>query len=127
MGKYATLKIPVGDEDQREHIYKASEYLRKGGVTFDTGVNLIKNNFDWKFDWSLKGAEFDIESKELIFTGKMGEKRINNIRNADLELQSAGVKFLGGFNESRNTVVWNFSNAKGCEIVVRNDDILRFF
>ena len=42
-----------------DHIYNAIAELSKAGVSFDTGGcregDLV--NYDWEFDWSLKGAE----------------------------------------------------------------------
>lgn len=54
------IKFHVNKE-QLGHIYKASEELAKAGVSFDTGgspacghTDMI--DYDWEFDWSLKGA-----------------------------------------------------------------------
>ncbi len=47
------------DKAQMDNIYKAIEYLGKAGITFDTGGckgEDGKIDYDWEFDWSLKGA-----------------------------------------------------------------------
>jgi len=50
-----TIRFPSLSDEQRKHLYKASNELEKAGVTFDTGVGCEGN--DWEFDWSLKGAQ----------------------------------------------------------------------
>ena len=48
------------DQEQMKHVYAAAKSLSKAGVTFDTGGSRGKDgkiNYDWEFDWSLKGAE----------------------------------------------------------------------
>ena len=49
-----TIRFPNLSDDQRKHLYKASNELEKAGITFDTGVGGEGN--DWEFDWSLSGA-----------------------------------------------------------------------
>ena len=47
----------VVPRDKLQHIYNAAEELSKAGVTFDTGGTCSDPvSYDWKFDWSLKGA-----------------------------------------------------------------------
>ena len=48
------IRFPNLTDEQRGHLYKASNELDLAGVTFDTGVGCEGN--DWEFDWSLKGA-----------------------------------------------------------------------
>lgn len=50
-----SIKIPIADKEQRDHLFKAVSELSKAGVTFDTGCGC--GHMDWEFDWSLKGAE----------------------------------------------------------------------
>jgi len=70
----ATLKIPVDGmtKEQFESLFKAEEYLRKAGVSFDTGMGC--GNRDWELDWSLKGAYLRLGkmkiSKIVIFKDK---------------------------------------------------------
>jgi len=43
-------------KDKMEHIYNAINELGKVGISFDTGGTLTDPvNYDWEFDWSLKG------------------------------------------------------------------------
>ena len=49
------IRFPNLTDAKRKHLYKAAKELNKAGITFDTGANCEGN--DWKFDWSLKGAE----------------------------------------------------------------------
>ena len=47
------FKIP---KDKMEHIYNAINELGKVGISFDTGGTMTDPvNYDWEFDWSLKG------------------------------------------------------------------------
>lgn len=47
------FKIP---NDKIKYIYEASRALAKLGISFDTGGTLTDPvNYDWEFDWSLKG------------------------------------------------------------------------
>lgn len=61
------FKVP---KDKMEHIYAAINELGKAGITFDTGGTMTDPvNYDWEFDWSLKGAtvlfkRFSAETKK---------------------------------------------------------------
>ena len=65
-----TIRFPGLSDEQRKHLYKASNELSKAGITFDTGVGCEGN--DWEFDWSLKGAQvlFHKFSDGLLPSGK---------------------------------------------------------
>jgi len=52
----AVLKFSNLTRKQEENLRLAVEYLRRAGVTFDTGVNVETGTHDWQLDWSLKGA-----------------------------------------------------------------------
>lgn len=49
------FKVP---KEKRQHILNARDELLKAGITFDTGASLCSEFFeyDWEFDWSLKGG-----------------------------------------------------------------------
>jgi len=58
-------------KDKMKHIYTAIDELGKIGVTFDTGGTLSDPvNYDWEFDWSLKGAKVFFKR----FKDKKGDK-----------------------------------------------------
>lgn len=45
--------------DKAEHIFKARDELAKAGISFDTGACMGSGDtieYDWEFDWSLKGG-----------------------------------------------------------------------
>lgn len=47
------FKVP---KDKMNHIYAAARELSKLGISFDTGGTLTDPvEYDWEFDWSLKG------------------------------------------------------------------------
>ena len=48
------FKIP---KEKIKHIFNARDELLKAGISFDTGGfnNNGTINYDWEFDWSLKG------------------------------------------------------------------------
>ena len=66
------IQIPFGDEEQRKNLRKAETYLRKAGISFDTGSCIGSGLRDWEFDWSLKGATvyFKKFSDGLLPSGK---------------------------------------------------------
>lgn len=49
-------------KEQEENVMKAEEYLRKAGLSFDTGG--VDNHRDWEFDWSLKGAKVYLKDEK---------------------------------------------------------------
>ena len=55
-----TLVMPITSNEQLENIYKAEDYLRKAGISFDTGHDIKdgqKTTRCWELDWSLNGAK----------------------------------------------------------------------
>lgn len=43
-------------KDKMKHIYEATKALAKVGISFDTGGSITDPvDYDWEFDWSLKG------------------------------------------------------------------------
>lgn len=55
------LRIDMKGKDMDE-LFKIEKQLRKLGVSFDTGYDLVNHKRDWMLDWSLKGAEV-VESR----------------------------------------------------------------
>lgn len=53
---WATLKIDMRlmTEEQKAHIWEASNHLKDAGLGFDTGFG--GGTRDWELDWSLSGA-----------------------------------------------------------------------
>ena len=49
------FKVP---KNKAKHIFNARDELNKAGITFDTGgyINGKFLEYDWEFDWSLRGS-----------------------------------------------------------------------
>lgn len=132
----ATLKIPMQSEEQVKHLQKARNNLTKAGITFDSGYDLVNGIFEWKLDWSLKGAKilknlnymgimfkvvllFDItavdEKKALLFKAEeeLWQSHV-------LFTYSTSARFIDDIhNPFWDHRIWRLDKIKNAELVIR--------
>lgn len=79
-----TLRIPVKNDDQWQHIQNAEDELAKAGVWFDTSYDLQCGIREWQMDWSLSGADLKystvIRMKNDLRSGKMIKMTYDDIQ-----------------------------------------------
>ena len=112
----ATLKLPILTKNQLKYLQRARNELSKAGVSFDSGYDLREGIFEWKLDWSLKGAKIT-DKKELVFDSKQTEK-IKYIINAEDKLKQ-GQLYFNSKLDKENRIVWDLNEIRGAELVIR--------